>query len=236
MKKLTGSLQYLQLVLLVVAVGLLFWSTPWSGASEVRKISVSGLGTVKATPDSYVFSPTYEETGTDSNALLSAMTAKAKEITNKLVELGVKEDDIALQSSAYDQKWLNTGEDQTVSFYLTIIIEDKTLAQSVQDYLLTTSPQGAISPYPTFSEDKQKELEKQAREKAIADARSKAETIAEETDVSVGKVIEIDEATYGGDIVTLEARDASAGSSTSLPILTGKQEVTISLTVSFAIK
>lgn len=236
MKKLTKYLSLMQLALLVVAVGLLLWSTPWSEGGEVRKISVSGLGTVKAVPDSYQFSPSYEETGTDTSALLASMTAKANEVTDKLMELGVAEEDIALQSSAYNQKWLDTGDDQTVSFYLTISVDEKVLSQKVQDYLLTTNPQGAISPYPTFSDDKQKELEKQAREKAIADARAKAETIAKETGVSVGKVLVVDEATYGGDIVTLEARDSSAGSSTSLPILTGKQEVTISVTVSFAIK
>lgn len=236
MKKLTKLLQYLQLALLVIAVGLLLWSTPWNAESEVRKISVSGIGTVNAVPDSYQFSPTYEETGTDTSALLAAMTTKATEVTDRLQELGVKEDDIALQSSSYDQSWIDNGEDQTVSFYLTITVDNKELSQKVQDYLLTTNPSGAISPYPKFSDDKQKDLEKQAREKAIADARSKAETIAKETGARVGKVIVVEEGSYGGGIVTLESRGASADSSLSLPILTGKQEVSVNVTVSFAIK
>lgn len=236
MKKFTKYLPFLQLALLAATVGLLIWSTPWSEGGEVRKISVSGLGTVKASPDSFVFSPTYEETGTDTSALLASMTAKANEVTDKLMELGVAEEDIALQSSAYNQKWLDTGDDQTVSFYLTISVDDKELSQKVQDYLLTTNPAGAISPFPTFSDAKQKDLEKQAREKAIADARSKAETIAEETGVRVGKVITIDEGSYGGDVVTLESRSGVSDSSLSLPILTGKQEVTVSVTVSFEIK
>lgn len=233
----TGSLlQWAQVSLLVIAVGLLVWSQPWSGTDEVRKISISGTGTVKAAADSYQFNPSYEETGADSNVLLDAMTAKAKEVTDKLIELGVKEDDIALQSSSYDKDWLNNSSDQTVSFYLTITVEDKELADKVQDYILTTSPTGSISPYPTFSDKKQKDLEKQAREEAIADARSKAATIAKEMGEMVGKVISIDEGGSGGDILALETRSGTSDSSLSLPILTGKQEVTVSVTVSFAIK
>ncbi len=165
------------------------------------------------------------------------MTTKANDVTAKLKELGVKEDDIALQSNAYNQSWLNTGESQVVSFSLTIEVADKALAQKVQDYLLTTSPQGAISPYSIFSGTKQKDLEKQAREKAISDARSKAEEIAKETGVKVGKVIEVSDGYSGGGVVALEDKASSATSAAlSLPILSGKQEVGVSVTVSFAIK
>jgi len=34
----------------------------------------------------------------------------------------------------------------------------KDLAQKVQDYLLTTNPKGSVTPYPSFSTAKQKEL------------------------------------------------------------------------------
>lgn len=228
-------LQLVQLLLLFVAVGLLLWSRPWGTEGEQRKISVSGVGTVKSAPDSYQFSPSYEETGPDSNTLITSMTTRAKEITDKLIELGVNEDDIALQSSAYDKDWLNNSSNQTVSFYLNITVEDKELADKVQDYIITTSPTGAISPYPTFSDNKRKKLEKQAREQAIEEARSKADTVAKETGITLGKVITVEEGGDGG-IAVSEGRSVSSDSSLSLPILSGKQEISVTLTVSFAIK
>jgi len=234
----TGSwVQALQILLSVVAVGLLIWSTPWNSTTETHKITVNGTGTVKSAPDSYQFAPSYEETGTEPDSLIAAMTSKANDVTAKLKELGVKEEDISLQSNVYNQDWLDTGETQVVSFSLTIEVVDKDLAQKVQDYLLTTAPQGAISPYSIFSDKKQKELEKQAREEAIDDARTKAEEIAKETGVKVGKVIEISDGYSGGGVVTLEDKASSVGGAAlSLPILSGKQEVSVSITVSFAIK
>ena len=74
---------------------------------------------------------------------------------------------------------------------LTIAITDKDLAQKVQDYLVTTSPSGSITPQISFSVAKQKVIETQARDESLIDAKSKAESSAKQLKVRLGRVAKV---------------------------------------------
>ena len=126
---------------------------------------------------------------------------------------------------------------------MTVTVASKDLSQKVQDYLLTTSPKGAITPYPTFSTAKQKALQAKARSGAIADAKSKAKQNASDLDTKIGKVIEIkDSPTFGGVYpmsVKAGAADIAAATTTesgSLTIQAGQNELNYSVEVVFSLK
>ena len=215
---------------------------PWqaNSASASRSISIEGSSSLKAAPDEYQFSPTYQEKGADRSAIQEQLTTKINTIVAKLKELGVEESKITLASTTYDNYWTD-GADEVVSNTLTISVSDKEQAQKVQDYLLTTSPQGQISPYPTFSNDKRKELENTVRMQALADAKSKADRTADELGIRVGKVITIEDQPMGGIYpMAIDARTTgiAEGSATvsSLPVLSGEQEITYTVKVVYEIK
>jgi uncharacterized protein YggE len=125
---------------------------------------------------------------------------------------------------------------------LTIKVSDKELSQKVQDYLVTTSPFGQVTPYASFSDEKRKSVESSVRSKAIADAKSNAEQTASELGLKVSKVVSISDPQNGVVMpMFTKAADmavgvAEAGTQSSLPVLSGKQDITYVVQVTFELK
>jgi uncharacterized protein YggE len=82
-----------------------------------------------------------------------------------------------------------------------------------------------------FSVDKPKDLQDQARQKAVADARRKAELYAKATGVKVGKVLLIQEETAHSPQPVMFAGRAEAG----VPIAPGEQRFHARITITYAI-
>jgi uncharacterized protein YggE len=115
---------------------------------------------------------------------------------------------------------------------LTVTVNSRETAQKVQDYLINTGPTGSISPYPTFSDTKRKELESQARDEATKDARAKADQLAKNLGFSVGKVKSIEDQSGFGDIIPLDATiQPDSASRSSLAVQPGENEITYTVRV-----
>lgn len=230
------------LALLIICMLLVAWK-PWSSAStgaDSRTISVTGDATVTAEPDLYVFYPQYTSKATDEKVALAASTAKTNEVVSKLKALGVADSKIKTDTNGYDSYW-----DKTQSTYyssLTITVDDKELAQKVQDYLLTTAPYGSVSPYADFSKDTRKKLTDKARDEATKDARAKAEQSAENLGFKIGKVKSVsdgvDNIDYFGEKsgLTTGANSAAGDQADSAPIMSGEDELPYSVRVTYYVK
>lgn len=236
--------QAVQFLLLVVIAGLLIWSQPWNDANagEKRTITVTGEATTEEAPDEYMFSPYFEAKGTDKTALKDTLTTQANDAVAKLKELGVAESDMKLDLSSFDQWYWLEGEEGVATAYIQIKINDKDLAQKVQDYLLTTDAKGQQTPQASFSKEKRSSLEDSLTNEAIADARRKAEQQASQLGAKLGDAMEVNPSgegimpiAYDTGVATLEASADSARSS-SLPILVGEDEYTQTVTVTFELK
>jgi hypothetical protein len=214
---------------------------PWQADSASgRSVTVTGTGKVTAQPDYYQFNPSYQKATTNElSAQLSAVTAKLK-------ELGVQDKDIQLQGNAYsnpqplgDKTTLLAPDNQTNYAYLTIKVSNKELAQKVQDYIATTGAQGQLTPSPSFSDEKQKQLKDQARDKAISDAKAQADKTAKNLGAKLGRVIEIKDSGETNDIFPMDAsssRAATQETKSSLPIFSGEQDVSFTVQATFEIK
>lgn len=234
--------EVLQWVLLFAILGLLLWSQPWNNADGPgsRKITVNGEATIQAEPDEYLFSPYFQKTGTDKEALKNQLTDQTNEAIAKLKELGVEERDLKLDASSYEYWFYVEGEESPMIFSLQISVDNKDLAQKVQDYLLTLDIQGQLTPTATFSEEKQKELDKQAIEKASEDAKSKAETQAKLAGAKIGKVLEINQASDSVFPIAydnaLSVGAAESSERSSLPILKGENEYSQTVTITYELQ
>lgn len=225
-------------ILLATITAMLFIWKPWSPApgSDDRTITVTGDATLKETPDEYLFYPSYTVKNADSDAGLEEVSTKSNEITNKLKELGVPESDIKNESSGYKYNYYYNSRDNTTTYTLRLIItvHDLEMAQKVQDYLITTNPEGRVTPQAQFSEAKRKELESKARDQATTDARAKADQSAKNLGFKVGKVKSVDDDENKGlfyplsDGVGMATEDSSRS---SLQVLPGENELTYSVTV-----
>ena len=231
------------LVLFVaLIVSIVLWK-PWASKAQTRKITITGTATIKGTPDEYQLSPYFEYTG-DHAANARDAAATASQVTAKLKELGVKDAEIASSTSSYDKYNPNGAADgqETYQLNYTIKLSNKDLAQKVQDYFLGTAAKGQLSPYATFSQNKQKELEAQARQNAIDDAKAKAEKTASQVGAKVGKVVTISDESSGGIIrpyaMSAEAGAAldASGTTTSMPIQSGQNDFTTSVQVEYELR
>lgn len=230
------------LLLLVIAGMLAIWQ-PWeTSAKDNRKITINGSSTIKAEPDQYMFNPYYEKDTTVE------ATALNDQIVKKLKELGVKDSQIKNNASRYGSNEIYymapvNGKEKT-TLNLTITVDNKELAQKVQDYLLTTNPKGSVTPYPSFSTAKQKELEGKARDEAITDARARADKTANGLGAKIGKVLEVSEGAGGGypyPLIGVDSGSSGGGTSgiepdKSISIQPGEDEYTYTVSVVFELR
>lgn len=226
------------LLLGILASVLLQWQ-PWDQAvsANTRKITVTGTASTEATPDQYQFSPMWTR---DTTAEITALN---DQIITKLKELGVKDTQIKNNASRYGspEVYYSAPADgkQKTTLSITITVKDKDLAQKIQDYLVSTNPSGSITPYPSFSSSKQKELQVKLRAEATKDAKQKAEQTADGLGAKVGKVIEISEGASGGFYpMPIAVSDTSAVSSSkdSISIQPGSDEYSYSVTAIFTLQ
>lgn len=235
--------QWLSFVfLLAIVVMIVVWQ-PWRPMARAsdRTVSVTGTATITATPDQYVFSPTYNFTQSDKQAALDAVSAKSNEVVAKLKALGVADKDIKTNASGYDYGYYVPiyGGNNMYSLYLTITVTDAKLAQKVQDYLVTTSPTGQVTPTVSFTTAKQQQLQSQARDKAEQDARKQADQSAKNLGFSVGAVKSVSDgnlASPGPIPYSGLASGANLDMEKSLTVQPGQNELTYSVTVVYYIQ
>lgn len=244
--RLTWSTILIALLLVSNVASLLLWK-PWqSKTTSARKITMTGEATIKATPDEYILSPYFEFANADRTKANEELAAKASAITAKLKEFGVTDEQIKSNTNGYDKYYTTepaNNSDSTLMLQYTITLSSKETAEKVQNYMLELKAEGQISPLAQFSETKRKELEVEARDKAIEDAKAKAEKTASRLNAKVGKVTAFsDGAGYGGGPVPLTGSVTAidsrmeVSSSASLPVQVGQEEFRYSVTVEYELK
>lgn len=226
------------ILLVVIAAMLAVWR-PWEGVTGAnqRTVTVTGEATVKATPDQYSFYPSYRFSNADKAAAVAAATERVNQVVAGVKALGVKDSAIKTSVDGYKDVVLESNNgDYTYSASVTITLTDKDLAQKVQGYLVTTSPEGSVTSQPTFSETTGKQLESQARDTATKDARSKADQSARNLGFRVGAVKSVTDGAGFGGVMPMLARDTSVSSSEkTLTIQPGENELSYSVTVEYYI-
>lgn len=244
-KKLNISLDYRVLSVIfavVILVMLVVWK-PWHPApsSKDRTVTVTGEATLKAEPDEFVFIPSYQFKEADKDAAIKAMTDKSNAVVTELKKLGVADGKIKTNADAWAYPSYNDSDrTPTYTLSLTVTVGDKTLAQKVEDYLVTTSPTGTLTPQASFSTSKEKSLQAQARDQATKEARSKAEQSAKNLGFKLGAVKSLDDSGgFGnGPIYPLSAAESTGkadGSDSQLTVQPGENSLDYSVTVVYYI-
>jgi uncharacterized protein YggE len=235
------------ILLLLVIVGMLFYWKPWNKPPQNtdRTVQVTGESTLKAEPDEFVFSPSYEFKNASKQAALDEMSKKSDEIVSKLKKLGVADNQIKTNADGYARGIYFPSSESgqtTYNLMVNVTVNNKELAQKVQDYLVTTSPSGAVTPYSNFSKAKQKALQSQARGEAEKDAHEKADRSAKNIGFKLGAVKSVSETNGFGTIEPLLEKNAassdvsvpSAGSGISLQ--PGQSDIDYKISVTYYIK
>ncbi len=238
------DLRLVVVLLLIVIAGMLAMWMPWSSNdASGRTITVSGEAKITSDPDEFTFYPSYEFKDANKETALAALTAKSDEIVKKLKELGVASSKIKTNADGYDYRNYYLDEitkDYTYSLRPTVVVGNREVAQKVQDYLVTTSPSGQVTPQPGFSDSKRKVLENKARDEATKDARSKADQSAKNLGFKVTRVKSIEDGGNKNGIMPYPLDASISNLETAKPasftIQPGENDLTYSVTVVYFIR
>jgi uncharacterized protein YggE len=191
-------------------------------------ITVTGTGPVSSVPDEAEFSLGVSTTGTTARSTLASNTQQMQRVIDALRAAGVARADIKTQDVSVGRDYDDDGG-YTARNSVSVTIHDLDRAGAVLD---AASRAGANEVYgPSLTRANRSGLETKALKAAFADARDRAEALAEAAGVSLGKVAAITEQPQsGGEYMPMLAkRDAAA------PIEPGREQIAASVTVTFAI-
>jgi len=215
-----------------------------TGDGAPTGITVTGEGKVQGAPDVAMISlgvstlrPTVAEARQQAATALDAMI-------NSMKANGVEDDDIQT-SNLYISPEYDYRNNETilrgfrVSNTVTVKVRDIDTTSQVIDDAVSAGGDDTRLEGINFTIDDPSELQKQAREAAVADARAKADTLAAAGGISVGDPIIINEGSvYIPPIPYAAGRafDADEQAAPDTPIQPGQLDVIVNVTVTWTIE
>jgi uncharacterized protein YggE len=209
--------------------------------NQQQGIWVNGQGEVTITPDIATFSLGISaQAATVADA--QSQAAKAMDaVMNALISNGVAAKDIQTQQFSIQQltKWDPKTNTNTVTGYqvtniVTAKIRTLDKAGSIIDAVAAAGGDLTRVNGISFSVDDPTVYNNQAREKAIADAKAKAEQMASLSGVKLGKPTYISESTpYPSPTPVFKAD--SSGAAPSTPISPGEMKITVNVQIVYSI-
>lgn len=211
------------------------------GGVDQSGLSVNGTGTVTVTPDVARLELGIEVTAKTVAQARSSAAEAMDEVMASLNANGVEEGDVKTRFfNIYPQyNYRNEAAPEITGFIVnnqvTVTVRDLDTVSDVLDDAIDAGGDFVRVNGISFTVDDPEQFLDEAREKAVANAREHAETLASAAGVSVGDVRSISESSGG--YYPPEPRFAldSAASGGSTSISPGEQDLTISVFVIFEI-
>ena len=195
-------------------------------------ITVTGTATSRAVPDQATFSFGVQTEGASAKAALDANSAKMALVIAALKQAGIAAKDLQTQDVSVMPRQSDMGQ---ITGYLA--------NNSVQALVRKLAGAGAVvdaavaaganqSSGPSFDQSRRDVVYRTALRAAVADARSKAEALAAESNASLGRVTRIVEGS-AEQPVPMYAPALADSARASTPVEPGTQEVQATVTVTF---
>ena len=212
-----------------------------AGTADNRYITVTGVGTISVVPDAVRFNATVSTVGSTNAAALSAATKSAAAVRAALKTAGIATKDVrSANISVYPEyNWAQeagtkiTGYRASQSF--DVLVRTASKAGSIIEAVVTAGGDsvqlGGVIPT-TLNPSAATE---DARAAAVANAKSKASSYAKLLGTSIGKVLSLEEQSspvYSSPFPTAKAGAADAA---AIEIDLGEQDVTVTITVRWAL-
>jgi uncharacterized protein YggE len=226
------------LVLAVAALAGVGRPEAAGGASEDTRqgITVTGSGDIGATPDRADLSFGVQSEGSTAARALAANSADMRRLIDALKAAGVEAKDLKTEhldvSPRYDVDKVVESRGYSANSSLTVRNQPLERAAGLSDIAVKAGADTVSGPSLSIA-DREAQY-RRALERAFADARAKAETLAAAADVSLGEVTAIVEGQQYGGPVWATADRATLESKT--PIEPGSEQVTAVVTVTFALR
>lgn len=203
-----------------------------AGAVEPKEgtITVTGSGSVTATPDRARLSFGVESQGANARAALAANATEVRRVLEALRRAGAR--DVATEAVMVSPRYRDDAAE--IAGYTAVNTVSVTIGVDRAGALIDAAvAAGANQVYgPSLSSADASRLSREALRAAVEDARSRAAALAAAAGASVGRVVSIVEGTGAGMPVFATAK-AAADSAT--PIEPGAQETAATVTVTYVL-
>ena len=241
--KLTKLRTIASIITVSAVAGVIALALPANGAgtSTDRYITLTGVGTISVVPDAVRFNATVSVLGSTNAAALSSATKSAAAVRAALKTAGIATKDVrSANISVYPEyNWTQeagtkiTGYRASQSF--DVLVRTASKAGTIIEAVVTaggdTVQLGGVIPT-TLNPSAATE---DARAAAVANAKSKASSYAKLLGTSIGKVLSLEEQSspvYSSPFPTAKAGAADAA---AIEIDLGEQDVTVTITVRWAL-
>lgn len=219
-----------------LALGLVAYSALPASASENNKhITVTGVGTSTVTPDAVRFFASVSVIAKSNKEALASASKSATAVRGALRDNGIATKDIKTSSlTVYPEYNYSQDKGQELIGYratqsFTVVIRKADNAGAVIDAVVSAGGDAVqINGISPFLSNGAAATEK-AREAAVSDARSRANSYAKYLGVSLGRVISLTEVSAPVYNFPVMAKGAAAEDATQIDL--GETEVTVTVTV-----
>ena len=241
--KLMNLRKVLSAITVAAVAGVVALAIPANGAgtAENRYITVTGVGTVSVVPDAIRFNATVSTIGSTNAAALSGASKSAAAVRAALKTAGIATKDIrSANISVYPEyNWTQetgtkiTGYRASQSFDVLVRTASKAggIIEAVVNAGGDSVQLGGVMPT-TLNPSAATE---DARAAAVANAKSKASSYARLLGTSIGKVLSLEEQSSPVYSTPFPTAKAGAADATAVEIDLGEQDVTVTITVRWAI-
>jgi uncharacterized protein YggE len=220
---------------LLVAAAIAGVAQPHLGRSATpstgTEITVTGDGTVNATPDQASFDFGVTTQGTTAAEALSRNNSEARSIIDALKNAGIDASDIqTTQVSLWPQT--SSNGNTIVGYQASNSVQ--VTASLVKSGALVDAAVGAGANNvdgPNLDTADKSSLYGEALKKAIADAKVKAQAIADGAGLTLGAVVKVQEGENSAPPVPMFAAEKAAA---AVPIEAGTQQIQASVTVTYS--
>ncbi|GAA1455954.1 SIMPL domain-containing protein [Williamsia maris] len=211
-----------------------------SSADGPPAVTVNGVGEVQGTPDTLTAQIGVETQATDVTAAIGQANSSVRTVTDAVVSAGVDRKDVQTQQVSITPQYAGAlpGGSNAISGYqatntLRVTVRDLAKASTVLGDAVSAGGNATRLSGVSFRVDDNSKLLTDARSRAFADAKDRAEQYAKLSDSDLGKVLSISENISGQE--QSANSDRSASSSLAVPIEPGQQTINVSVSVKWAL-
>ena len=213
----------------------------WNTAATTNTVSFNGEGKVLAVPDIAMISASIVTQAVNSKTAQDQNSKKSQAVADFLKKQGIDEKDIKTTDyNIYPQyKYSSYGGQATITGYQVtqsyqVKVRDLEKVSAVLDGLVSAGA-NQVNNLGLQVEDPEK-LKTEARQKAIEDAKKKADELKDQVGIKLGRIVNFSENTGGYPIPMMYATDRGIGGCGGAEISVGQNEIVVSVTITYQIK
>ncbi|MBI2062624.1 MAG: SIMPL domain-containing protein [Candidatus Yanofskybacteria bacterium] len=220
-------------------------------ATTTNTVSFSGEGKVSAKPDIAMIEFSIVTEAVTSKAAQDDNSNKSQKVTDFLKKQGIEDKDVKTTSYniypkysypgpvIYNQMPERSGEPKIIGYQTTqsfqVKVRDFDKLSGIVDGLVSEGVNNVNNL--GFSVEDPEKLKSEARAKAVADAKKKANELKNQIGIRLGKIINFSEgfSGYPGPYY-MEAKSVGGGGVSGPSFPTGENEITVNITLTYQIK